>query len=232
MPVKRSLLENNPTASTPAKRRIAAWSFLAVSVLGTSTGCVISTGTEGGLPVDDTAVLARKPTAQESDIVKALRSSKILKRKFRIDCTPSLPSSTDGSSYATYGAVNANWHSLPMPVIHIAKSLCNNISAFEQHRNSNLFAHHAAQAMYAVDHEAHHISLDSGNEARVSCAGLQTVTTLAKAFGANATQRSIIFKDTVNVYDHQPANYQSPQCHDGGRYDLDPQHKGIYFPAQ
>jgi hypothetical protein len=83
----------------------------------------------------------------------------------------------------------------------------------------------AAFAIETVTHESYHL-LGYENEARVECYGMQSIWYAAMKLGATAAegQRLARFYATALYPDRQystPA-YWSPECRDGGKYDLRP----------
>jgi hypothetical protein len=83
----------------------------------------------------------------------------------------------------------------------------------------------AAFALATVTHESYHL-LGYRNEAQVECYGMQSIWYAATRLGASAAegQRLAQFYAT-QIYPHRrvatPA-YWSPECRDGGKYDLRP----------
>jgi hypothetical protein len=76
------------------------------------------------------------------------------------------------------------------------------------------------RAAVTVAHEAAHVA-GEGSEKRAECFGLQTATLVAQRFGVPPS-----VSDQIAWYawrfSEAPRSYQSPQCRDGRKLDLDP----------
>jgi hypothetical protein len=84
-------------------------------------------------------------------------------------------------------------------------------------------AEQAAQSLVALAHEGGHLSSAGTNEALVECRAMQRADEVAARLGIDQDygQRlsEIYWEDAYPLLD---PNYRSPECHDGGTMDLDP----------
>ena len=78
-----------------------------------------------------------------------------------------------------------------------------------------------ALALVTLAHEAEHVS-GVTNEAETECYARQHVRTLALRLGVKRGQAAILGR-YAGRRARMPAEYQSPECRDGGQYDLHPQ---------
>jgi hypothetical protein len=83
-----------------------------------------------------------------------------------------------------------------------------------------------AMALATVSHESYHL-LGYTNEAQVECYGMQSIWYVASKLGASLVEAQAIgtFYAT-QIYplrQTQTPAYWTPECRDGGKYDLRPQ---------
>lgn len=82
---------------------------------------------------------------------------------------------------------------------------------------------HAAMAIATVTHESYHL-LGYRNEAQVECYGMQSIWYAATKLGASVREgQALAHFYAAKLYPRrrtQTPAYWSPQCRDGGRYDL------------
>ena len=83
----------------------------------------------------------------------------------------------------------------------------------------------AALALATVSHESYHV-LGYTNEARVECYGMQSIWYVATSLGASVAEGQRIAQFYwAHIYaerQESTPSYWSPQCRDGGKYDLRP----------
>ncbi len=83
----------------------------------------------------------------------------------------------------------------------------------------------AAMALATVSHESYHL-LGYRNEAQVECYGMQSIWFVANKLGASLLlSQAIATFYATHMYPQrrtQTPAYWSPQCRDGGKYDLRP----------
>lgn len=83
-----------------------------------------------------------------------------------------------------------------------------------------------AMALATVSHESYHL-LGYGNEAQVECYGMQSIWYVANKLGASTVEAVAIGKFyATQIYplrQTQTPAYWTPECRDGGKYDLRPQ---------
>jgi hypothetical protein len=84
----------------------------------------------------------------------------------------------------------------------------------------------AAMALATVSHESYHL-LGYRNEAQVECYGMQSIWFVANKLGATVDESQAIAQFyATKMYPlrrTETPTYWSPQCRDGGSYDLRPQ---------
>ena len=97
-------------------------------------------------------------------------------------------------------------------------TLCNDDSCLKTDETASL-------ALATVSHESYHV-LGYRNEARVECYGMQSIWFVATSLGASVSegQRIAQFYWTHIYAERQEStpSYWSPECRDGGKYDLRP----------
>ncbi len=76
--------------------------------------------------------------------------------------------------------------------------------------------------MHVLAHESSHLA-GIRDEAEADCYGLQRTAFVAESLGADPAEaewlaRLALDERTITA----PADYRSPECHDGGALDLDP----------
>ena len=83
-----------------------------------------------------------------------------------------------------------------------------------------------AMALATVSHESYHL-LGYTNEAQVECYGMQSIWYVASKLGASTVEAEAIAKFyATQIYplrETQTPTYWTPECRDGGKYDLRPQ---------
>jgi hypothetical protein len=83
----------------------------------------------------------------------------------------------------------------------------------------------AAFALATVSHESYHV-LGYHNEAQVECYGMQSIWFVAKTLGASIAEgqriASSYWKTTYAQRRTSTPTYWTPQCRNGGKYDLRP----------
>jgi len=79
-----------------------------------------------------------------------------------------------------------------------------------------------AWAASALAHESYHLA-GVRNEAQTQCYALQAIDFVARRLGASADQAWALAAFSFDQLPRRmPPEYSSPECHDGGRYDLRP----------
>jgi hypothetical protein len=79
-----------------------------------------------------------------------------------------------------------------------------------------------AWSLNTLAHESYHLA-GVRNEAETECYALQAIDFVAHRLGASDAQaRALASFSFQNLPGRMPAEYTSPQCHDGGRLDLRP----------
>ena len=79
-----------------------------------------------------------------------------------------------------------------------------------------------AWSLNALAHESYHLA-GIRNEARTECYALQAIDFVARRLGASSGQARALARFAYDeLPPRMPAEYASPDCHDGGAYDLRP----------
>jgi hypothetical protein len=79
-----------------------------------------------------------------------------------------------------------------------------------------------AWSINALAHESYHLA-GIRNEARTQCYALQTIDFVARELGADDEQaREMSIYASNEIPPQMPDEYISPECRDGGKYDLRP----------
>ncbi len=79
-----------------------------------------------------------------------------------------------------------------------------------------------AWSINALAHESYHLA-GIRNEARTQCYALQAIDFVARKLGADEDQaREMAIYSSNEIPPQMPDEYISPQCHNGGKYDLRP----------
>ena len=79
-----------------------------------------------------------------------------------------------------------------------------------------------AWSLNTLAHESYHLA-GVRNEAQTQCYALQAIDFVARRLGASPDQaRALAAFSFDQLPRRMPPEYSSPECHDGGRYDLRP----------
>ena len=79
-----------------------------------------------------------------------------------------------------------------------------------------------AWSLNTLAHESYHLA-GVRNEAQTECYALQAIDFVARRLGASAEQgRALALYSFDQLPGRMPPLYGSPECHDGGKYDLHP----------
>jgi hypothetical protein len=79
-----------------------------------------------------------------------------------------------------------------------------------------------AWSLNTLAHESYHLA-GVRNEAQTECYALQAIDFVARRLGASREQaRALAWFSFDQLPRRMPPEYSSPECHDGGRYDLRP----------
>ena len=110
--------------------------------------------------------------------------------------------------------------------IHLGPRVCEPLAAYlgsGELPSAGEPAFELAQALVTVGHEAGHLVSDLDTEATAECFGAQHVALVAHALGATATEGRLLASLYWGwVYPRSDAIYRSPECRDGGAFDLNP----------
>jgi hypothetical protein len=79
-----------------------------------------------------------------------------------------------------------------------------------------------AWSLNTLAHESYHLA-GVRNEAQTECYALQAIDFVARSLGASADQaRALAVYSFEQLPGRMPAQYSSPECRDGGQFDLHP----------
>jgi hypothetical protein len=113
----------------------------------------------------------------------------------------------------------------PTPTINLAPRVCEPLAWLAQGGNVAVGepAYEMAQALVTVGHEAGHLASDLDTEASAECYGAQHVSAMAQALGRTKAEGDLLAGLYWNwVYPQLDPMYTSPECRDGGAFDLNP----------
>jgi hypothetical protein len=179
----------------------------------------------------DAALLKRAPTYEEK--IAAEVADRLTHLNVKVRCAPlgipGLPSSILG--------VTLFLGTHPAGYFLMVPQMCADLEAFDKSPASfdpracgdgtclNTDAD-IAMALATVSHESYHL-LGYTNEAQVECYGMQSIWYVATKLGASLVEAQAIgaFYAT-QIYplrETQTPTYWTPECRDGGKYDLRPQ---------
>ena len=179
----------------------------------------------------DEALLKRAPTYEEQ--IAAQVAARLTHLHPQVRCAPlgipGLPSSILG--------VTLFLGTHPAGYFLMVPQMCADLAAF--HKSPASFDPRAcrdgtclntdaavAMALATVSHESYHL-LGYTNEAQVECYGMQSIWYVASKLGASLVEAQAIGKFyATQIYplrQTQTPAYWTPECRDGGKYDLRPQ---------
>ncbi len=179
----------------------------------------------------DAGLLKRAPTYEEK--IAAQVADRLTHLNVKVRCAPlgipGLPSSILG--------VTLFLGTHPAGYFLMVPQMCADLAAFDKSPASfdpracgdsaclNTDAA-VAMALATVSHESYHL-LGYMNEAQVECYGMQSIWYVASKLGASLAEAQAIgafyAKDIYALRQTQTPAYWTPECRDGGKYDLRPQ---------
>ena len=163
-------------------------------------------------------------------------ASVIAKRDVSVDCPSFFGRMVDMVDLrGARGAVQFDAHGRPADSTSLSDSTCGALERFRRSHAGEEFAclagnpppctRHVAEAAAAVltlAHESYHLAGER-NEGVTECYALQATAFTAERLGASPELAHAVARfDAVYVSPSKPPEYQSSECHDGGRLDLRP----------
>jgi hypothetical protein len=117
----------------------------------------------------------------------------------------------------------------PVSVSYLQEGVCQTLHAYAAELTAGqtclLPCENPLEVAWSVNtlaHESFHLA-GVRNEAETQCYALQAIDFVARRLGASPEQaRAIAVFSFDQLPGRMPPEYTSPQCHDGGRYDLRP----------
>ena len=168
--------------------------------------------------------------AEESRLASI--AGEIARRPVSIHCQGAVGEAIDVS--AESGSVEFDPSGRPADVADIKRKVCQRLRDLPQARLSSRFACldtptrcdasvvNDAIALDVLAHESWHLAGEQ-NEAVTECYAEQTVGFVATKLGSDDVQaRGLARLVHLLVYPHMPDEYRSPECRNGGAFDLRP----------
>jgi hypothetical protein len=117
----------------------------------------------------------------------------------------------------------------PASVSYLQEGVCQTLHAYAQELSAGQtcllpcdYPLEVAWSVNTLAHESYHLA-GVRNEAETQCYGLQAIDFVARRLGASPQQaRALAVFSFDQLPGRMPPEYTSPQCRDGGKYDLHP----------
>jgi hypothetical protein len=110
--------------------------------------------------------------------------------------------------------------------VQLSPGICRALTRFAygpSRRRKSRPSSETALAVVVFAHEIGHTIVGT-NEAVSECWAIQRAKTVARVLGATRATAAAVGRIYLREhYPHLPVEYQSPECHDGGALDLDPE---------
>ena len=155
--------------------------------------------------------------AQAAEMRLGRVASEIAHRDVTVRCQGLLGAFTDIGSHLGYVEFDARGN--PTDTAHISRDACGWLKDYSGGNHAvNL---HNALGVHTLAHESLHLQ-GTLNEARAECYGLQQMDRVGELLGADpeGAHRLAVFAWRV-IYPRLPDAYRSPNCREGGPWDLD-----------
>jgi hypothetical protein len=164
--------------------------------------------------------------ATPSDLRLGTIASELARRHVTIRC--------EGMSGALTGARGESGRTefiggKPISVSYLQEGVCQTLHAYARDLSAGetclLPCEGPLEVAWSVNtlaHESYHLA-GVRNEAQTQCYALQAIDFVARRLGASPEQaRALAVFSFDQLPGRMPPEYSSPQCHDGGRFDLRP----------
>ncbi|HSH55919.1 MAG TPA: hypothetical protein VK983_03775 [Candidatus Limnocylindrales bacterium] len=118
-----------------------------------------------------------------------------------------------------------------VPGILIRKYLCQSVRDYAHSEDKSKLSQNELVGVYVAVHEAEHVNNGNhhGTEAETHCVAFQKIPLFAKQLGASENEISDMMDEQRKLYfNFYNPDYRTLQCRDGGTYDLDPAHPGMF----
>jgi hypothetical protein len=175
-----------------------------------------------------TLLLHRSATAaaKPGDLRLSAIASELARRHVTIRC--------EGSSGALTGAQGESGRTgfignKPVSVSYLQEGICQTLHAYVRALKTGpsclLLCEQPLEIAWSLNtlaHESYHLA-GVRNEAQTECYALQAIDFVAQRLGASSEQAQAVASFSFDQLPRRmPPEYTSPECHDGGRYDLRP----------
>jgi hypothetical protein len=178
-------------------------------------------------------LLVSRHNAQAAEARYADVAAEIAQRDVRVRCQGVVGAALDIGAEA--GSVQFDAAGNPSDTAELKRGVCTSLRSFARDVAAPEFGcvlrasrcpESALRTMWSVHtltHEAWHLRGEM-NEAVTECFALQTTAWTAAQLGATTAQGEAIARYlAAHIYPQMPAAYRSPECRDGGAYDLRPE---------
>lgn len=165
-------------------------------------------------------------------------ASEIAQRKVSIHCGGQMPAYEGGR---TLGFVPLLENGEPADYAVLAADVCADLSRFRKglssadsvclrrwRRGCSKTVVGAAHGLHVLAHETYHLA-GVHDESAAECYGLQGLSYVARRLGATRAEAdALVVYAVAHAKQGLPPEYHSPDCREGGRYDLRPGTKGFF----
>ncbi|HET8709627.1 MAG TPA: hypothetical protein VFL85_05115 [Candidatus Saccharimonadales bacterium] len=165
--------------------------------------------------------ISRHQSQQELLIANTLQQTLLPQSNFKVECL-------DTFEDIRHGDTRQAWGPLPAVIPLQKAAICDPVTAYAGLANKSEITLKQASALNAIAHEADHIRFGSSDEAATECRAFQDMPAIARQLGASATQAKMTQQAQLFNYLGLAPHYQTTACREGGPYDKDPHHAGLF----
>jgi len=171
-------------------------------------------------------------TSDSEDFINDSLHNSVLDKKAWFDCDAVFLKTPEGTRYG-YTTVVEFPVIGKVTIMHMPQQLCDAIVDYSRSGDKSNFTDIQHSAIETAVHEAEHIQRDElstrPDEARVTCAQIQTMPLFAQELGATLAEADQLQRQSIGRYLlGKPARFQSLECKDGGLYDLNKDQPGNF----
>jgi len=181
---------------------------------------------------------APEPGTSADERALASVASEIAQRKVSIRCSAQMPEYEGGR---TLGYVPLLENGQPADYAVLAADICGDLRRFRRglspgdsvclrrwRRGCSEAVVGAAHGLHVLAHETYHLA-GIHDESAAECYGLQGLPFFARRLGATKAEAdALVVYAVAHAKEGLPPEYHSPDCREGGRYDLRPGTKGFF----
>ena len=165
-------------------------------------------------------VLAVQQEQRRNEHRLAEIASSIAGRNVDVHCPGLLARLADASVHA--GTVFFDERGRPADFTDLDEETCSELGRFADGKTGVGEQEKVARALHVLAHESSHLA-GVRDEAAADCYGLQRTAFVAESLGADPAEAERLARLALDERAiTAPADYRSPECHDGGALDLDP----------